>query len=164
MSLNMTAATDARLILSDDALDRMLELFLLAEAAVWITADSGLDAEPRGLGRGHFRAAFLLKRRPGLGVQELARLTGLSKQGASRVLTDLISAGYAHKTAIGGDARRRPAELTDAGQAFEARITQKLRAALGRAYRVAGMENAPAAATVLKALAGAVHRDADLKS
>ena len=64
MSPSSIAAPDARLILSDDALDRMLELFLLAEAAIWITADGGLEGEPRGLGRGHFRAAFLLKRRP----------------------------------------------------------------------------------------------------
>lgn len=164
MSPSSIAAPDARLILSDDALDRTLELFLLAEAALWITADGGLEGEPNGLGRGHFRAAFLLKRRPGLGVQELARLTGLSKQGASRVLNDLIEAGYAFKTAVGGDARRRPAELTEAGVAFEGRISQRLRSGLARAYRAAGMSNVPAASVVLAALAGTVHRETDLKS
>jgi hypothetical protein len=76
---------DPRLILSDDGLDAALEVFLLAQAALWSAADVGLEGEPSGLGRGHWRAALLMKRRPGLGVQALARLTGLSKQAASRI-------------------------------------------------------------------------------
>jgi hypothetical protein len=71
---------DPRLILSDDGLDASLEVFLLAQAALWSATDAGLKGEPKGLGRGHWRAAVLMKRRPGLGVLALARLTGLSKQ------------------------------------------------------------------------------------
>ena len=77
MNQNAQVPADARLILSDDALDRTVELFLLAEAAVWMTADGGLEGEANRMGRGHYRAAFLLKRRPGLGVQELANLLSL---------------------------------------------------------------------------------------
>ena len=75
---------EARLFLRDEELDSALELFVLAEAALAMAAEGALENEPARLGRGHWRAAFLLKRRPGLGVQELARLTGLSKQGARR--------------------------------------------------------------------------------
>ena len=80
-------AADPRLILRDEELDGGLEMLLLAEAALWAGVDAGLEAESGfGLGRSHWRAAFLLKRRPGVGVQELAHLTSLSKQAASRIV------------------------------------------------------------------------------
>ena len=104
------------------------------------------------MGRGHWRAAFLIRRRPGLGVKELAGLTGLSKQGASRVLRELEAAGLVDK-GLGEDARRRPAALTPAGLAFEMHGAVRLRAALARAYRVAGVENAAGARRVWNALA-----------
>ncbi len=163
MNLNPQVPADARLILSDEALDRTLEMFLLAEASLWITADGGLEGEPHKLGRGHYRAAFLLKRRPGLGVQDLANLTGLSKQGASRVMTDLTSAGYVEKAATDGDARRRPAQLTEAGHAFEARVSHRLRQAFARAFRTGGLDKAPGAVAVMAALAGTLLREPDLK-
>jgi DNA-binding MarR family transcriptional regulator len=149
-------SADPRLILSEDELDRALELFLLAEVAVWTAADGVLDRPHPGtrLGRGHFRAAFLLKRRPGLGVQELARLTGLSKQGASRVLKELIEGGYAEALPGALDARRRPTHLTAGGLAFEAEVSSALRALLARAYREGGIDAAPGARRILAAIAG----------
>lgn len=144
---------DPRLILSDEGLDAALEAFLLAEAALWSAADAGLDGEPKGLGRGHWRAAVLMKRRPGLGVQALARLTGLSKQGASRILRDLEAAGYVERSAGEEDARRRPAVLTEAGRAFEARGTVPARNHLGQAFRLAGLDAVNGARRVLGAVA-----------
>ena len=113
---------DARLILREEELDASIELFVLAEAALWSTAEAALHDHPSGLGRGHYRAALLLKRRPDVGVQELAQLTGLSKQGASRVLADLEKAGFVEKAPAKGDGRRKPAQLTAEGAAFEARV------------------------------------------
>ena len=144
---------DPRLILSDDGLDASLEAFLLAQAALWSAADAGLVGEPHGLGRGHWRAAVLMKRRPGLGVQALARLTGPSKQGASRILRDLEAAGYATRAPGEEDARRRPAVLTEAGHAFEARASDRARAHLAGAYRAAGLDAVVAARRVLAAMA-----------
>lgn len=147
---------DPRLILSEEELDRALEAFLLAEAALWRAADAAAERVDGAakLGRGHVRAAFLLKRRPGLGVQELARLTGLSKQGASRVLKELIDAGYAAVEDGALDARRRPTHLTAKGQAFEAEISGALRALFAAAYREGGIDAAPGARRILAALAG----------
>ena len=153
-------AADPRLILSEEELDRALEVFLLAEVAFWAAADEVLDRPSPSpklgvkLGRGHFRAAFLLKRRPGLGVQDLARLTGLSKQGASRVLKELIDGGYAEAAPGALDARRRPTHLTERGQAFEADISSSLRALLAGAYREGGIDAAPGARRILAAIAG----------
>ena len=154
----MNIVTDTRLILHDDALDTGLELLFLAEAAVWATADAAIEAGPatvtRSLGKSHFRAAFLLKRRPGIGVQDLSRLTGLSKQGASKVLSDLETEGLIQREAADHDARRRPAHLTASGLAFEARISERLRTQLAKAYRVGGLDAVGGARRILSALAG----------
>ena len=147
-------AADPRLILRPEELDAALEQFLLAEAALWIVADPALEGEPYKLGRGHFRAAFLLKRRPGLGVKDIVRLTGLSKQGASRVLRDLIDAGYAVAAPGDQDARRRPTVLTPAGAAFEARVAERMRAHLSAAFRDGGLDAVLGARRIMAAVAG----------
>ncbi|HTK34819.1 MAG TPA: MarR family transcriptional regulator [Caulobacteraceae bacterium] len=145
---------EARLFLRDEELDAALELFVLADAALASAADAALAGHSSRLGRGHWRAAFLLKRRPGLGVQDLARLTGLSKQGASRVLRDLEAAGYVEKSAGDADARRRPARLTAEGTAFEDRVSERLRNVLTRAYRSGGLDAVGGAHRILAAVAG----------
>lgn len=145
---------DPRLILREEELDGGLELILLAEASLWATVDAVLEAESLGLGRSHWRAAFLLRRRPGLGVQDLSRLTSLSKQAASRTLADLQKAGLIERGAGDLDARRRPATLTPAGVAFEQRTAERLRALLARAYRTGGLDGVPGARRILAALAG----------
>jgi DNA-binding MarR family transcriptional regulator len=151
----MSVAADPRLILRDEELDGGLELMMLAEAALWSGVDAGLDAEPGlGLGRSHWRAAFLLKRRPGLGVQDLARLTSLSKQAASRVLSDLEAKGLVEKVPGDLDARRRVVTLTPAGRGFEDRIGERLRGQLARAYRTGGLDGVAGARAILGALAG----------
>jgi DNA-binding MarR family transcriptional regulator len=145
---------DARLILREEELDASIELFVLAEAALWSTAEAALQDHPSGLGRGHYRAALLLKRRPGIGVQELAALTGLSKQGASRILADLEKAGYLTKVPGKGDGRRKPAELTAEGRAFEGRVSERMRAHLALAYRTGGLDAVAGARRILAATAG----------
>jgi DNA-binding MarR family transcriptional regulator len=149
-------AADPRLILSEEELDRAVELFLLAETKLWQVADQALAAGgfPANIGRSHMRAALLLKRRPGLGVQDLARLTGLSKQGASRVLKELIEAGFADVAPGALDARRRPTHLTAEGMAFETAIASALRLHFASAYREGGIDAAPGARRIMTALAG----------
>jgi len=148
------AAADPRLILRDEELDAGLELMMLAEASLWAGVDAGLEAETLGLGRSHWRAAFLLRRRPGVGVQELAHLTSLSKQAASRILSDLEAKGLAEKASGDLDGRRRTAVLTTAGQAFEGRISERLRGQLARSYRTGGLDGVAGARRILGALAG----------
>jgi DNA-binding MarR family transcriptional regulator len=150
----LSAPPDPRLILREDELDAGVELMLLAEASLWAAVDAGLDAEGLGLGRSHWRAAFLLRRRPGIGVQELAHLTSLSKQAASRILADLAGKGLAQKLAGDEDARRRSAALTEQGIAFEAAISERLRAHLARAYRTGGLDGVAGARAILSAMAG----------
>ena len=147
-------STDPRLILREEELDGGLELLLLAEAALWAAVDTALEGEGPGLGRSHWRAAFLLRRRPGIGVQDLSKLTSLSKQAASKTLSDLQRLNLAHKVAGDLDARRRPAALTVEGLAFEARVSERLRGLLGRAYRTGGLDGVAGTRRILAALAG----------
>ena len=150
----MAVVADPRLILRDEELDSGLESLLLAEAALWAAVDAALEGEGPGLGRSHWRAAFLLRRRPGIGVQDLSRLTSLSKQAASKTLADLQRLGLAEKAAGELDARRRPCVLTGPGAAFETRVSERLRALLARAYRAAGLDGVAGARRILAALAG----------
>jgi DNA-binding MarR family transcriptional regulator len=145
---------DPRLILREEELDGGLELILLAEASLWAAVDAALEAETLGLGRSHWRAAFLLRRRPGIGVQDLSKLTSLSKQAASRTLADLQKAGLVERGSGDMDARRRPATLTPEGVAFEQRTAERLRALLARAYRTGGLDGVAGARRILAALAG----------
>jgi DNA-binding MarR family transcriptional regulator len=150
----MNAPADPRLILREDELDAGLELLMLAEASVWAAVDAALEAEGLGLGRSHWRAAFLLRRRPGVGVQELAHLTSLSKQAASRILVDLEGKGLVDKAAGDLDGRRRTAALTARGEAFESAVSERLRSQIARAYRSAGLDGVAGARRILAALAG----------
>ena len=150
----MSGIPDPRLILRDEELDAGLELLLLSEASLWAAADAALEPEAQGLGRSHYRTLFLLKRRPGLGVRELARLTALSKQGASRTLTELTRLGLVEKGSGEADARRKPARLTREGAAVEARVSERLRSLLARAYRTGGLDAVAGARRMLAALAG----------
>ena len=150
----MTVPADPRLILRDEELDSGLELMLLAEASLWAAVDTALEAEGPGLGRPHWRAAFLLRRRPGVGTRDLGRLTGLSKQAASRTLNDLVRLELAEIGTGDLDARRRPARLTPLGLAFEARIAERLRTLIGRAYRTGGLDGVAGARRILAAMAG----------
>ncbi|HWA60231.1 MAG TPA: MarR family transcriptional regulator [Caulobacteraceae bacterium] len=145
---------DPRLILRDDELDLGLELVLLAESALWVEVDQALAPEGAGLGRSHWRAAFLIRRRPGLGVLDLAALSGLSKQSASKTLGELERAGLAARARGDLDGRRKGAVLTPAGEAFEARVSERLRARIASAYRLAGAEAVLGARKVLSGLAG----------
>jgi hypothetical protein len=52
------------------------------------------------------------------------------------------------------DGRRRAASLTEAGQAFENRVAERLRAQLARAYRTGGLDGVAGARRILSALAG----------
>jgi DNA-binding MarR family transcriptional regulator len=145
---------DPRLILREEELDTALELLFLTEAALMSTADGALETEAPRLGRTHYRTLFLLKRRPGLGVRELARLLGLSKQGASRTLGELERLALVAKAAAGTDARRRPAVLTPEGAAVEAKVSERLRSQIARAYRSGGLDAVAGARRILAALAG----------
>ena len=70
------------------------------------------------------------------------------------VLADLEKAGFVEKAPAKGDGRRKPAQLTTEGRAFEARVSERLRAHLARAYRSGGLDAVAGARRILAAVAG----------
>jgi len=70
------------------------------------------------------------------------------------VLRDLIAAGYAVTTASDEDARRRPTVLTEAGIAFEAGVSERMRGHLSSAFRDGGLDAVLGARRILAAVAG----------
>jgi len=147
-------SADPRLILREEELDLGLELLLVAESAVWTEVDSALAAAAPGLGRSHWRALFLIRRREGLGVLELAALSGLSKQSASKTLSELQRAGLADRARGELDGRRRGASLTPAGAALEETLSDRLRTRMAAAYRAVGAQGVQDARRLLANLAG----------
>ena len=69
-------------------------------------------------------------------------------------VTDLEGKGLVEKVAGDLDGRRRAATLTKAGEAFEERISERLRAQLARSYRVGGLDGVAGVRQILSALAG----------
>ncbi|CAN5140631.1 MarR family transcriptional regulator [soil metagenome] len=162
----MSLPADPRLVLSEPELDAALESLLMAETSLWMVADAALASQEPKLGRGHWRCAFLLRRRPGLGVQALAQLVGVTKQSMSRTVKELTAAGLIELQPA-EDGRRREARLTPSGLAFEAACGERMRASLARAYRTGGVEAATGARRIWSALAGGrgahpKHRSPDL--
>ena len=60
----------------------------------------------------------LLAARDGTTATEVAGLMGITKQAASKVVEAIEDAGYVRRVPAGGDARRRPVELSDRGRAL----------------------------------------------
>jgi len=58
----------------------------------------------------------LLAAREGTTVTEVAALMGVTKQAASKMVDAMTAAGYLRRSADGGDARRRPVELSARGR------------------------------------------------
>lgn len=73
-------------------------------------------------GWGELRPAYgfaLLTLRPGpLPGSELGAALGMTKQASSKLVDALVAAGYVRRLTSRGDARVRPVELTERGQAL----------------------------------------------
>ncbi|MFO1188355.1 MAG: MarR family transcriptional regulator [Alphaproteobacteria bacterium] len=122
--------------LDDEAVRDAIEMLFLATSA--LVADADRDLAREGMGHAHLRALYLIGRHPGLTVSDLLSLLDVTKQSLSRVLADLIA--RQHVTQVTGitDRRRRHLHLTPAGQALEARLTERQRQRMARAFATCG--------------------------
>jgi DNA-binding MarR family transcriptional regulator len=71
---------------------------------------------PLGITGGQAALLHLVRKHPGIGVRELARLEGVSAAAMSTALTRLEDAGLLRRTRAQADRRRVGLELTDEGQ------------------------------------------------
>ena len=131
-------------------------MFDLIEALFFAYRDFVGDADRLLLrynfGRAHHRVLYFVDRRPGLSVAELLDLLRITKQSLSRVLKELLDAGYIEQRPGLADRRQRHLHATDAGHAAGAgagaAAIAPVRARAGKAARGAREQGAAFLAAV----------------
>ncbi|MEO0999492.1 MAG: MarR family transcriptional regulator [Pseudomonadota bacterium] len=148
MAQRMTA--DGLRVLTEDQLRQGIELMFFAYRG--FTADPDRILDEKGYGRAHHRAIHFINRRPGLTVNALLAILGVTKQSLNRVLRTLMEDGLVEARVGESDRRQRNLFLTEAGTALEAELSEAQRARVRRAYRDAGPEAVAGFRAVLEAL------------
>ncbi|HMR32623.1 MAG TPA: MarR family transcriptional regulator [Geminicoccaceae bacterium] len=135
----------------DADLDRGLDLLLAVEREM--AGRTAAALERHGLTAVDFRSLYLIGRRPGVTLAELARQTGISKQALSRQLQRLIDGGGLVREAVPGDRRKQRLRLTDTAAASVEEVVALQRRMLRAAFKRAGAEAVEGFGRVLAALA-----------
>lgn len=126
------------LFLTDDQLRQGIELMFFAYRG--FTADPDRILEARGYGRAHHRAIHFINRRPGLTVNELLDVLGVTKQSLNRVLRQLIDDGLVESRVGAKDRRQRNLHLTEAGRDLEQELSSAQQRRMRTAFSNAGPE------------------------
>lgn len=139
------------LFLRDADLDRGLDLLLIVEREM--AARTAVALDRHGLTAIEFRALYLVGRRSGMTLAELARLTGVSKQALSRQLQKLVDAGRLSREPMPGDRRKLRLRVAEAAAASVEEVVGLQRRMLRAAFKRAGAEAVEGFGRVLAALA-----------
>lgn len=126
------------LYLTEEQVLQGIELMFFAYKG--FTSDPDQILAPLGYGRAHHRAIHFIKRCPGLTVNDLITVLGVSKQSLNRVLREVIDRGLVESRIDPGDRRKRQLHLTEAGRALEADLATAQQARTRAAYSAAGAE------------------------
>lgn len=126
------------LFLTDDQLRQGIELMFFAYRG--FTADPDRILAEFGYGRAHHRALHFVARRPGLTVNELIDILGVTKQSLNRVLRQLIEEGLVESRVGRTDRRQRNLQLTERGRVLEQELSAAQRRRMRTAFSNAGPE------------------------
>jgi DNA-binding MarR family transcriptional regulator len=140
------------LYLRDEELKQGVDLLFAAFTDVFAEGDAVL--KEAGLGRAHRRALYFIARTPGISVAGLLAVLKITKQSLSRVLNDLLAAGYVARRTAPDDRRMRQLRLTEKGAELEAALWAAQRPRMVAAFREAGPEAVAGFRQVLSALSG----------
>lgn len=143
--------------LTDDQLRQGIELMFFAYRG--FTADPDRLLEARGYGRAHHRAIHFVNRRPGLTVNELLEILGVTKQSLNRVLRQLVEDGLVESRVGAQDRRQRNLQLTEAGRALEQELSSAQSRRMRAAFSSAGPEAVHGFRKVLEAMIDPELRD-----
>ena len=130
------AGGEALLFLTDEQLRKGIEAMFFAYRA--FTADPDRILEDHAYGRAHHRAIHFINRQPGLTVNTLLSVLGVTKQSLNRVLRALIEDGLVESRVGRKDKRERHLHLTPKGAELERVLSDAQRARMRAAYRAAG--------------------------
>jgi len=148
---------DRLLFLTDDQLRQGIELMFFAYRG--FTADPDRILAARGYGRAHHRAMHFVNRRPGLTVNELLEILGVTKQSLNRVLRQLVADGLVESRVGTLDRRQRNLHLTDAGRALEQELSAAQRRRMRAAFSQAGPDAVAGFRKVMEAMIDPELRD-----
>ena len=127
---------ESLLFLTDEQLRKGIEAMFFAYRG--FTADPDRILENHAYGRAHHRAIHFVNRQPGLTVNALLSVLGVTKQSLNRVLRTLIADGLVESRIGHQDKRERHLFLTEKGAALERELSDAQRARMRAAYRAAG--------------------------
>ncbi len=130
------AGGESLLFLTDEQLRKGIEAMFFAYRA--FTADPDRILDSHAYGRAHHRAIHFINRQPGLTVNTLLSMLGITKQSLNRVLRTLVDDGLVEARVGRRDKRERHLHLTEKGQALERELSDAQRARMRAAYRAAG--------------------------
>jgi DNA-binding MarR family transcriptional regulator len=116
------------------------------------TADPDRILEALNYGRAHHRALHFVHRQPGLTVNTLLAVLGVTKQSLNRVLRTLIEDGLVESRVGKRDKRERHLFLTASGTMLERELSEAQRVRMRAAYRAAGPQAVSGFRQVLEAM------------
>jgi len=103
-------------------------------------------------GRAHHRVIHFVNRKPGLTVNELLDILGVTKQSLNRVLRQLVNDGLIDSRIGKSDRRQRNLFLTEPGTILEKELSDVQRKRMRRAYSAAGPDAVQGFRAVLEAM------------
>jgi len=136
VSSTAVAGGESLLFLTDEQLRKGIEAMFFAYRG--FTADPDRILDTYAYGRAHHRAIHFIHRQPGLTVNTLLSVLGVTKQSLNRVLRTLVEDGLVESRVGKRDKRERHLHLTDRGAALERELSDAQRARMRAAYRAAG--------------------------
>ena len=141
---------ESLLFLTDEQLRQGIEGMFFAYRGFTSAPDQILEGI--SYGRAHHRALHFIARSPGMNVNRLLTILGVTKQSLNRVLRTLIEDGLVESRVGVADKRERHLYLTEEGTALETRLSEAQRAQMRAAYRRAGPEAVAGFRQVLAAM------------
>jgi DNA-binding MarR family transcriptional regulator len=138
------------LFLTDEQLRKGIEAMFFAYRG--FTADPDRILEALNYGRAHHRALHFVHRQPGLTVNTLLAVLGVTKQSLNRVLRTLIEDGLVESRVGKRDKRERHLFLTASGTKLERELSEAQRVRMRAAYRAAGPQAVSGFRQVLEAM------------
>ncbi len=136
------------LFLTDEQLRQGIELMFFAYRG--FTADPDRILDELAYGRAHHRAIHFINRRPGLTVNDLLDILGVTKQSLNRVLRQLVEDGLVDSLVGKQDRRQRNLYLTEEGRLLERKLSEAQRIRMRKAYSNAGADAVQGFKTVLE--------------
>jgi len=136
------------LFLTDEQLRQGIELMFFAYRG--FTADPDRILENYAYGRAHHRAIHFINRAPGLTVNDLLDILGVTKQSLNRVLRQLVNDGLVESRIGKVDRRQRNLYLTPEGVTLEHELSDAQRMRMRKAYSNAGPDAVHGFRTVLE--------------